>query len=278
MKREAWLAMVGFGALALVACGSSTKEDFDDENAGGEAGDGGTTSGGTSNGGSSGASGSSTGGASGSSTGGSTTGGASGSSTGGASGSAGSAGMRGYRPPERQIQGCTQMCELEAAAMCAAEDTLEKCVEDCRVAIQFEACSAQWDALFACAGTASPAVCSSEGESVVADCVTEQTAAILCVIDVTNGSELASQCSAHCTAGAAAMCPSGDTVETCSFNCRVLSTGFPVCEDRLAPFLTCSAAAAEHTCDAAGEPQPTGCAGTLGTFVDCLTVEYGWNI
>jgi hypothetical protein len=246
---------MGSGALAL-ACGSSTKEDFDDENAGGDAGDGGTATGGSVQGGASGAS----------------TGGTSGATTGGASGSGG---MRGYRPPERQLQGCTRMCELEAAARCPAEPPLEKCVEDCRVAIQFEVCSAEWDALFACAATAGPATCNAEGQAVVADCVSESVAALTCVFDDGITGDLAPQCADFCAAEATAMCPGADSSETCNFNCQVLPSAFPVCAGVLEPFLTCSADA-DYTCNAEGEPSPTGCAGPLGTFADCLTAEYGW--
>ncbi|HEX6276897.1 MAG TPA: hypothetical protein VFZ53_27845 [Polyangiaceae bacterium] len=261
MRRTTLLAFAGCGALALAACGSSTKDDFDDENEGGEAGDGGTTTGG--------ASGASSGGASGSSSG--------GASSGGASGSAGTGGMRGYRPPDRQIQGCTRMCELETAAMCPNEDSLEKCVEDCRVAIQFEVCSADWDALFACAATAGPATCNTDGEAVVADCVSESITALTCVFEDGITGDLASQCSEFCAAEAAPMCPATDPSDACNFNCQVLAGAFPVCAGVFEPFLACSADA-DYTCNAEGEPTAAGCAGPLGTFADCLTAEYGWVI
>ena len=161
--------------------------------------------------------------------------------------------------------------------MCPAEDSVEKCVEGCRIGIQFEACSDDWDAHFACAGTAGPATCNVQGEAVVADCVAEGNAAVGCVVGVSTASDLTAQCAAHCAAAAGAMCPNGASVDGCGFNCRILATAFPVCSTLFESYLTCSADA-DQTCDADGEPSPAGCLGAFGTFADCLTAEYGWEV
>ena len=48
--------------------------------------------------------------------------------TGGNGGTAGSGAMRGYRPPDSQLSGCTTACEREGPAMCPAEATLTQCI------------------------------------------------------------------------------------------------------------------------------------------------------
>jgi hypothetical protein len=262
------LLVLGACALAL-ACSGKSDADFDDKDDGGSPPMGGTNSGGGGNGGTAGTSSAGKGGA--------VTGGSGGASTGGTSGTAGTGAMRGYHPPDRQAMGCAQTCEREQAAMCPNEGSYEQCVSGCLVGLQFESCSADWDAVFACVGTAGPATCDANGEAVVSDCRTELEAAIGCVVTVVGGSSVTTQCSANCRAAAAAMCPNADTTESCNFDCNAVATAFPVCQATYSAAIAC-AGGAEHTCDADGEPQPVGCNGATGDFVDCLSAEYDWQI
>jgi len=262
-----------------VGCEGDSKTNFDDNDTGGSpgAGEGGTgagSSGGSTTAGSSGTS-SGKGGSAGSSTGGSpATGGTGG--TAGSAGAGGSGAMRGYRPPDGHIQGCRTLCEKEAAAMCSNETTFEKCVEDCNVGILLEPCADLWDPVNECVEATETVGCSAEGQAILPDCIPPYIEYVECVSTAITTGPLGPECSEHCTSATAAACPNGETMDDCVRSCRIIIATFPVCADTFAPYLACGAAA-EQTCDADGEPVATGCAGSFGTFLDCLAADYGWQ-
>jgi hypothetical protein len=158
--------------------------------------------------------------------------------------------------------------------MCSNETTFEKCVEDCNLGILFQACADLWDPVAECVDTTSTLSCSADGGSVLPECIPPYLEYVECLGGLPP--ELDSECNAHCTAATAAACPNGDPMPACAESCRMIAGAFPVCRDAFATYLTCGAAA-EQTCDAAGEPTANGCAGAFGTFLDCLAVDYGWQ-
>jgi hypothetical protein len=254
------LVVLGCGVLVVTACSA------DSDGTGGDDETGGSATGGTAgaNGGSSGTP----------SSGGSSSGASSGGS--GTSGTAGTGGMRGYRPPDNQLDGCTRACELEAAAMCPNETTFEQCVEGCQVGLLFEPCSELWDSVFECVATADEATCNAEGMAFIGECVDEATPAFDCVTTTTAGNDFANSCSSHCIAAAGAMCESGGDALGCSSDCRIIASAFPVCNGAYEEFLTCSGAA-EQTCASDGKPTASGCLALEGAFLDCLVADYGWH-
>ena len=274
--REGLAAVGSVLAFFVVSCDGESKSSFNDgDGNGGESGD---TSGGSSGKGGTVAQGGSSGAAFGGSSGKGGSAGASasaGASTGGASGSAGTGGGRGYRPPDNQLAGCTRLCELEQAAMCPAESTFEKCVEDCHVGIIFEVCSAAWDPLFACVNLAESAECDADGEATVPDCADEMSVAFNCVLTDGITDDFATECPAACVSSTASMCPASDEA-ACNFQCGILGSAFPVCSTTFGAYAECSVGA-EYACDEEGVPEPVGCAETFGAFVDCIAVEYAWQ-
>lgn len=274
-------------ALGVAACGESSAEvsDHDDGGASGsapggtsatggnageapEGGSSGTASGGASAGTSSGNGGSVSGGGG--------TSGSSGASTGGVSGSAGTGGTagRGYRPPDNQLMGCIHLCELERAAMCTAETSFEKCIEDCHLGILFEVCTERADELFACVGAVDSAECSASGTAVILQCGADARALNDCILS--DGiTDAPTACALFCTAAAEPMCP-GTDYDECSAWCQVVSSAFPVCARAFETFLDCGAGS-EQACNADGEAEAPGCAATFGSFLDCLDADYAWQ-
>lgn len=185
--------------------------------------------------------------------------------------------MRGYHPPDRQIQGCTQMCELEGAASCPAETTTEKCVDDCNVGLLFEDCSSLWDALFACAGSVSPAVCASNGQAVIADCAEESNAAIGCVLNEVTGGQWTTPCEVSCRTVSVELCPNTGSEDDCIFDCQVIGSAFSVCADAYGAALECTTGA-ELACDAEGKQYAPACAPLVSDFLECVSTEYDWEI
>lgn len=206
--------------------------------------------------------------------------GASGTGTAGDSASGGMAGagaMRGYHPPDEQIEACTSMCEREAEANCSNEGTEQECFEGCRVGIQFEPCSAGWEEMFACVETAAPFTCNAGGEATAPECVTEYAEVIDCVFNENLDPSFAVPCNEYCDANDAAGCQLSEPTAECSNTCVILASAFPVCAGVYQDFLECGAAA-DIICDEQGEPTAEGCASEYVLFLSCLVSEYDWQL
>jgi hypothetical protein len=255
-------------AFAAGACsGESTANDDggDDEDTGGSAGEssGGSANGGSGQGGASGG----TGGTAGSATGGAGTGG---------SGTGGTGAMRGYHPPDRHVQGCQTLCELNQTAMCPNEN-MQDCLNGCRVGILFEPCAALWDPVFECVSTTTNVQCDDDGEATLPDCVTPYIEVLACVLTDGMNDDLDAACTANCMAETAAACPNGGTQADCEGDCGIIASAFPVCAGPLETFLTCSAGSS-HSCDADGEPVPDDCDSPYLLFLNCVVTEYDYEI
>lgn len=251
-------AILGVAFVASACSGNSTAGDDDGEN-GGSAGDGegGSTNGGSGQGGASGANG----------------------GTSGASGSTGTGGtgaMRGYHPPDRQVDGCQRLCDLNATAMCPNE-TMEDCLNGCNVGILFEPCAALWDPVFACVDTTTNVQCDDDGEATLPDCVAPYVEVLSCILTDGMNDDLDPACTANCTAATAAACPNGDTQADCESECGILASAFPVCAGPMETYLTCSAGSTQ-SCDADGEPFPDDCDSPYLLFLNCIVTEYDIEI
>jgi hypothetical protein len=181
-------------------------------------------------------------------------------------------GMRGYRPPQTQIDGCTSLCQREAAAMCENETTLEKCIGDCRVGILFEDCSAEWDAVFECTEDAE-ITCDDDGEATASGCIGPYAAALACVFGDGLDTDFEGPCSEYCAAESAPACENEDSEADCTEGCIVIASAFPVCNDALTAQLTCGRDA-EFTCNDEGEAEASGCIGETLSFLSCVVNEY----
>jgi len=180
--------------------------------------------------------------------------------------------MSGYHPPEAQVEACTAMCEREAEAMCPNDDPLEKCIGDCRIAIRFEDCSAEWDAVFACAEDAEVS-CDSSGEATFAGCLTPYAAAIGCVFGDGLNTDFEARCSDFCASSTVPDCENSESEGECTEGCVVLASAFPVCNDVLTNYLGCGATA-EFSCGDDGEPEAAECFSESVLFLSCVVSEY----
>jgi hypothetical protein len=190
---------------------------------------------------------------------------------------AGTGAMRGYHPPSTQIEACTSMCEREAEANCPNEGSVQQCFDGCRVGLQFEPCSAAWDAMFACVETADTITCNQTGEATITDCVTPYAEVIDCVFNENLDDDYAPRCDAYCGALELSACENAEPAAECENTCVILGSAFPVCSDVYTEFLECGTDA-EITCDDQGEPAAEDCASEYVLFLSCLVDEYDWEL
>jgi hypothetical protein len=254
-------------AFLLIACSGESTAGDDGSESGGSAGDGegGSGNGGTGQGGASGGRGGSATAATGG------TGGASGST-----GTGGSGAMRGYHPPDRHTEGCQRLCELNATAMCPNE-TMEDCLNGCRIGVLFEPCAALWDPVFECVDATTNVQCDADGEATLPDCAAPYVEVLSCILTDGMNDDLDAVCTSSCTAATAAACPNGGTQAECEYECGILASAFPVCAGPMETYLTCSAGSAQ-ACDAEGEPVPDDCDSPYLLFLNCLVTEYDIEI
>jgi hypothetical protein len=195
-----------------------------------------------------------------------------GGSVAGAGAQSGAGGMRGYHPPERQVEGCTELCQREAEAMCENEDSLDDCIGDCRVAILFEDCSADWDAVFECAKDAEVS-CDDAGKATFSSCLEPYASAVACVFGDGLDTSFEAPCSSFCAASSVPDCENGDSQADCVGGCVLIASAFPVCNDLLTAQLDCGSTA-EWSCSEAGEPEALACFGETLSLLSCIVNEY----
>jgi len=170
------------------------------------------------------------------------------------------------------IDGCAALCAKEATVTCPAQQTVADCRAGCSLALASPNCSAQTEALFACAKTAT-AACGSDGKATLAGCEGQALESGGCFIENAVDPKMSAPCATYCAKVAQARCPNDGTPADCSGGCSVMGNLFGGCGPNWTAYIAC-ANSATVSCGSDGKAAAPACAPEAFTFLACATTLY----
>lgn len=157
-----------------------------------------------------------------------------------------------------------------AEAKCSNEAPRAECVLGCRALANSPVCNAPYAELFKCADGAT-FTCNQGGNAVPTGCELEQGKVGLCLLSSPDKT-IEKPCAAYCAKQDVAACPNSNPAKECTYGCELASSLIPACAPQWKTFVDC-AQDAKVSCNADGDPVPSGCEGEYLLYLACVFLQ-----
>jgi hypothetical protein len=193
------------------------------------------------------------------------------SSAGSGNSSAGSGGAPLLGPIDPELQArCLDLYAQQASLQCQ-EDTFQVPQPGCDAIARLSQCKNSLNEFFDCAD-GNQAICDSNGDVAYPGCELSQAQALGCALSELADPAFRSACEAACARKARTMCTNDETLQECTYGCRVTAGLFPQCSEVLRDGLECSVSAT-YTCDDEGDAQNSDCGEHQRALFACLLTK-----
>lgn len=180
---------------------------------------------------------------------------------GGSTDDGGAGGGASAGPPLADV--CSTFCNKALELSCANDDSLAKCNADCtNLGNTIPSCADEWKSALACLVDEGILACDPMGGVSLSGCAAEQGAANTCLAVAGE-----TACEGYCKKYVALSCTDYDQA-TCVSACDQALEMFCTTDSLL--LYTCFAERGEFSCNAANEPQVTGCDPEQAALMECI--------